>query len=145
MWSFLSNILIVILIDYLFSVFSSISAMVLILDGNSDFVARAWRKIDIFGEKSDLHDYSQSNRALNRSNNRDFSLYVRTYFLVTILYISTMIPAPCITFCRGAGKLLFFFYPWSRIQIFQLCGSGFWNMVGSGSGLQNYYFYPDPV
>ena len=64
--------------------------MVLILDGNSDFVARAWRKIDIFGEKSDLHDYSQSNRALNRSNNRDFSLYVRTYFTVKPSNLSTM-------------------------------------------------------
>ena len=35
--------------------------MVLILDGNSKYVAHAWRNIGLFGEKNPIHDCSRSN------------------------------------------------------------------------------------
>ena len=45
----------------------------LLLDGNSEHVAHAWRKIDLFGEKNPVFDCSCSD-ALNRSNDKDCSL-----------------------------------------------------------------------
>ena len=36
--------------------------MVLISDGNSEHGARAWKRIDLFGEKNATCDYSRSNQ-----------------------------------------------------------------------------------
>ena len=61
--------------------------MVLIFEGNSDYVAHAWRKTGLFGaNKSELWLRSIELNSLNISNKRDHAPYVRTYFWVTILY-----------------------------------------------------------
>ena len=57
-----------------------LNRMVLLLNGNSEHVAQACRKIDLFGEKkSELCLLSIKSNALTRSNNRNFS-----YFCVAI-------------------------------------------------------------
>ena len=55
-----------------------LSIMVLILDGNTEHVAQAWRKIVLFGEKNPICDCPRSNWIT------EFALYVRTYIYVTI-------------------------------------------------------------
>ena len=55
--------------------------MLLKLDGNSEFVARAWMKTVLFG-----YPISGCSNAINRSNNRDSSLPIRIYFWDTIWY-----------------------------------------------------------
>ena len=60
--------------------------MVLILDGKSEHVAHAWRKIGVYGgKKSDLWPHSIESNALNRSNNSD---YVRSVYTAYIREIS---------------------------------------------------------
>ena len=48
-----------------------------ILDGNSEHTAHEWRKIDLFGKKSDLWLLSNLSNAVNRLNNRDCYLRAR--------------------------------------------------------------------
>ena len=52
--------------------------MVLILDGNLVYVARAWRKIDLFAEKNAICDN------LSKCQKTEIVSEVRTYFWVTI-------------------------------------------------------------
>ena len=48
--------------------------MVLVLNGNSEHVAHAWRKIDLFGGKNPICETSPSAKnALYWSNNQDHS------------------------------------------------------------------------
>ena len=58
--------------------------MVLISVGNSEHVAHAWRKIDLFGEKNPNCDVSRSNQIPYSDQITEIDLYVRTYFWVTI-------------------------------------------------------------
>ena len=59
--------------------------MVLILDGNSERVGHALRKIGLFGEKkSDLWLHSRSNQMPETDQITDIAPYVLTYFWVTI-------------------------------------------------------------
>ena len=55
-----------------------------ILDGNSDNVAHAGRKICLF------RDCSRSNQMAPRDQITEIAPFVRTFFFVTILYISTI-------------------------------------------------------
>ena len=58
--------------------------MVLIIDGNSEQVAHAWKEIDLFGEKKNpIFVCSRSKQPLSGSNN-SIAPYLRTYFWVTI-------------------------------------------------------------
>ena len=61
----------------------------IILDGNSKHVEQAWRKIGLFGEKSDLWLVSIKSNASHKSNNLDCSLRVPSYPPILIFIILT--------------------------------------------------------
>ena len=63
----------------------SVVTIVLILEGNSEHVAHAWRKICLIGFlKNPICDCSQSNQMHQTDQITDFAPHVRNYFLVTI-------------------------------------------------------------
>ena len=54
--------------------------IVLILDGNSEHVAHAWRKIGIFGKKNMICDGSRSKQMPYTDQITKIAPYARTYF-----------------------------------------------------------------
>ena len=64
--------------------------MVLILDGNSEHVAHAWRKISLSGEINPICDCSRSNQMFYiRSNYRDCSSSAHLFPSYHLIYLST--------------------------------------------------------
>ena len=57
-----------------------IEDMVLILYGNSEHVAHAWRNIDIFVKKNLICDCSRSIKMPNTDQTAEIANYVRNYF-----------------------------------------------------------------
>ena len=54
--------------------------MILILDGNSENVAHAWRKVDRFGEEKSIGDFSRSYQMSYTDQIIEIAPDVHTYF-----------------------------------------------------------------